>query len=157
MNSKLLLFSEAWQPETWQLASLICSSYVLISELIDCGPDCYWEVGSLVHSLTQMSHLSCWLPALVPQFSGNKLVYLWVFQFISSSVCQFTPTQNYCYTVSLAIFITSGLHNIVGQAWVRQGRAWQVHYTQYGPQTKYTFYNTGTELTSKSMTLWISH
>ena len=73
------------------------------------------------------------------------------------SVRQFAPTHHYCYAVALAIFITSGLHNIVGQAWVRQGRAWQVHYTQYGPQTKYTFYNTGTELTSKSMTLWISH
>jgi len=35
---------------------------------------------------------------------------------VSVSVRQFTPTQHCCYTVALAIFITSGLHSIVGRA-----------------------------------------
>ena len=50
-----------------QWLSLIRLPHMLISELIDSGPDCYWDIGSLVCSLTQI------IPAVFPQFSGTKL------------------------------------------------------------------------------------
>jgi len=54
-----------WKLDNW--LSLICLPYMLISELIDSGPDCYWDIGLLVCSLTQI------IPAVFPQFSGTKL------------------------------------------------------------------------------------
>jgi len=51
-----------WKFDNW--LSLICLPHMLISELIDSGPDCYWDVGSLVCSI---------IPAVFPQFSGTKL------------------------------------------------------------------------------------
>jgi len=67
--------------------SLICLPHMLISELIDSGPDCYWDVGSLVCSLTQIIHLyqPCFLSSQELRCYSTSAVHLWMLQFSTST------------------------------------------------------------------------
>jgi len=65
---------------------LICLPYMLISELIDTGHDCYLDIGSLVCSPTQIIHLyqPCFLSSQELSYSTSA-VHLWRLQNFSSA------------------------------------------------------------------------